>query len=75
MTKDGMRGDSLNELAGSFEHRAGNAGERPATRTAELPASTILMRFGWSSFARGTVFGICLFLVFHFLLRLFGAKW
>lgn len=26
-------------MAGSFEHRAGNAGERPATRTAELPAS------------------------------------
>jgi Replication protein len=25
-------------MAGSFEHRAGNAGERPATRTAELPA-------------------------------------
>ena len=25
-------------MAGSFEHRAGYAGERPATRTAELPA-------------------------------------
>jgi hypothetical protein len=25
-------------MAGSFEHRAGNAGVRPATRTAELPA-------------------------------------
>jgi hypothetical protein len=25
-------------MAGSFEHNAGNAGVRPATRTAELPA-------------------------------------
>jgi hypothetical protein len=29
---------SSHGMAGSFEHRAGNAGERPATRTAELPA-------------------------------------
>jgi hypothetical protein len=33
-----MRGEALNEMAGSFEHSAGNAGVRPATRTAELPA-------------------------------------
>jgi hypothetical protein len=28
-------------MAGSFEHRAGNAGERPATHTAELPAASL----------------------------------
>jgi hypothetical protein len=32
-----MRADT-NGMAGGFEHRVGNAGVRPATRTAELPA-------------------------------------